>query len=235
MATTRTNTLYLIRHGENPANLTHEFSYKLVDYSLTPRGVLQAEQTAAFLKDMPFNAFYASPLKRAYETAEIIARPHHLPVTAVESFREVNVGNLELMPPDAESWRLHDQIVADWVDGKPERSFPGGENFLELTRRVRQGLLEITSDCNQQRIVIAAHGGSITAIVHTLCTNLGPEVTYKVMHNCAITEVELTSTDEEVHGLLHSWASMNHLSGEAVIVSSPEPEYAKMQSNRSQA
>ena len=229
MPTTRTNTLYLIRHGENPANLTHEFSYKRVDYSLTPRGVLQAEQTAAFLKDTPFDAIYASPLKRAYETAEIIARPHRLPVTVLEGFREVNVGDLEMMPPDAASWRLHDQIVADWANGKPETFFPGGENFLELSERVRQAVLEITRDCDRQRIAIAAHGGSITALVRTLCINSGQEVTYKVMHNCAITEIEFTTVGEEAQGLLRSWSSMRHLSGEAVSVAPPGLEYEKVQ------
>ena len=39
--------LYLIRHGENLANLTKEFSYLKVDYPLTPKGRLQAEQTAS--------------------------------------------------------------------------------------------------------------------------------------------------------------------------------------------
>ena len=40
------NHLYLVRHGENVANLTKEFSCCKVDYSLTAKGVLQAQQTA---------------------------------------------------------------------------------------------------------------------------------------------------------------------------------------------
>ncbi len=39
------HTLYVVRHGENPANLNREFSYKLIDYSLTPKGFRQAEDT----------------------------------------------------------------------------------------------------------------------------------------------------------------------------------------------
>src|SRR5258707_14895533 len=105
MSIKHNNTLYLVRHGENPANITKEFSYKLVDYSLTPKGVLQAEQTAAFFQSIPLDAAYASPLKRARETAEIIARPQGLPVTLLEEFREVNVGKLELKPPTEENWR----------------------------------------------------------------------------------------------------------------------------------
>ncbi len=229
MNTIRTNTLYLVRHGENPANITHEFSYRLVDYSLTPKGILQAEQTAQFLKHTPLDAIYSSPLKRAYETAQIIAAPHKLPVMAIEGFREVNVGDLELMPPDAASWRLHDQIVAQWVDGKPETSFPGGENFLELTERTRQALLEATRGRENQRIVIAAHGGCITAIVRNLCSDAGNELHYASMHNCAISEIELTTAGDDVRGSLGSWACITHLSGEAAALVTPALEYEKTQ------
>jgi broad specificity phosphatase PhoE len=84
-------TIYLVRHGENPANLTRQFSCRLVDYSLTPRGVQQAEQTALYFGRLPIGAVFASPLKRAVETATIIAQPLELEVQLLEQFREVNV------------------------------------------------------------------------------------------------------------------------------------------------
>ncbi|MCB0198167.1 MAG: histidine phosphatase family protein, partial [Anaerolineae bacterium] len=71
--TTYTHNFYLVRHGENPANITKEFSYRDVDYSLTPKGVLQAQQTAAHFRNVPVDAVVASPLKRTRETAAIIA------------------------------------------------------------------------------------------------------------------------------------------------------------------
>src|SRR6266849_4142833 len=98
MSKTSTNTtiLYLVRHGENQANVTKEFSYKLVDYPLNAKGVQQAEQTAAyFQRAIPLDAAFASPLKRASQTGEIIARAQNLPLTVMEEFREVNVGEFE--------------------------------------------------------------------------------------------------------------------------------------------
>ena len=132
MSKNYSNTLYMVRHGENPANITKEFSYRHIDYSLTAKGVLQAEQTAAFFQSIPLDAIYASPLKRASETAEIIARTHNLPVTLLEEFREVNVGDMEQRPPTEENWREHDRIMGQWFKGNLTVAFPGGENFLEL-------------------------------------------------------------------------------------------------------
>src|SRR5258708_22699148 len=165
MSSTHTNTLYLVRHGENLANITKEFSYKHVDYSRSPKGVLQAEQTAEFLKNTAIDAIYASPLKRARETGEIIAVPHGLPVTLLEEFREVNVGNLELMPPTETTWRIHDQIVAEWIAGNVEARFLGGENFLALVERLRRGLLEVTRGRASPRIAVATPACSLTARV----------------------------------------------------------------------
>ncbi|SRR5258707_5813936 len=226
MSTKHTNTLYLVRHGENRANLTKEFSYKLVDYPLTPKGVLQAEQTAMFFQStIPLNAAYVSPLKRASQTGEIIARAQDLSVTVLEELREVNVGSFETRKPTEENWREHDQIFHQWSRGNLTVAFPGGENFLDLVARIKLGLLKATRGRDGERILIAAHGGSLSALVYTFCPREHSLIN-GIMDNCAITEIELLTSDDEIlDGTLHSWASSAHLSGEAAQLVSPLLEY----------
>jgi len=227
MNTKHSNTLYLVRHGENPANITKEFSYRHVDYSLTPKGVVQAEQTAVFFQDVPLTAVYASPLKRARETAEIIARTQNLTVTVLEEFREVNVGEMEQRPPTEENWREHDQIMGQWFKGNLTVAFPGGENFLELIERARRGLLEVTRGHDGQRILVASHGGILAALVYYFCPRDHSLIT-TIMDNCAITEIEIvTSADDILDGSISCWASSTHLSGEAAQLISPLLEYEK--------
>src|SRR5690242_10734923 len=119
------NTIYFVRHGENPANLTREFSHHRVDYGLTLAGIRQAHETAAYFRNQGIDAVYTSPLKRARETAEIIGEALGLPVLEREDFREVNTGRLEDEPPTPENWAFHDGILHDWMHGKPETRFPG--------------------------------------------------------------------------------------------------------------
>lgn len=226
MNSTWTNTLYLVRHGENLANITREFSCQLVDYALTPKGVLQAEQTAAFFQTCSIDAIYTSPLKRARETAEIIARSHGLAVIPMEEFREINVGDLELRPPDETAWRLHDRVVKAWAQGHPTVRFPGGENFVELVERAQRGLLETTRGRSDQHIIVAAHGGILTGIVRTFCAPLEYDLPQADMHNCAITEITLTTCDHQIiAGNLRAWACVTHLSGRAAEQISPVLEY----------
>ncbi|GER91458.1 alpha-ribazole phosphatase [Dictyobacter vulcani] len=213
------NTIYLIRHGENPANLTHDFSYKKVDYSLTPKGRLQAQQTAEFFQHKQIDEVYASPLKRAQETAQPIASLKRLPITLVENFREIHVGSLEGRPPTEENWNLHNRIVQDWVDGKHSSTFPDGENYISLIARMRAGLHQVTAGKSGKKIVVVGHGGIFTRTIKDICPDLDMAVLFaSENYNCSITEIEILTTDEQVIGTVTTWASYAHLYGEAAKV-----------------
>lgn len=221
------NTLYFVRHGENLANLTKEFSHKKVDYSLTPKGVLQAQQTAAYFANRPIDAIYTSPLKRALETAQIIAQPHNLDTPIVENFREINVGSLEGQTITKEVWQFYLSIIDDWRNNKPTTMFPDGENFVMLRERMRDGVKNVITDRNNQHIIIVAHGGVITGSVSDICANADfAEIDRIENHNCSITRVAVEMDNGILAGQLEEWAAFAHLSGEAAAVVSglPDPE-----------
>lgn len=215
------NRLYLVRHGENLANLTKEFSYKLVDYSLTPRGELQSRQTGEYFADKNIHEIYTSPLKRAIETAGFISRRIGVPVDVVENFREINVGVLEGRPVNQADWDLHNEILADWANGKLERCFPGGEDCLALWERFRDGLIEITTGKADRNIVVVAHGGILSFTLRKLCPDADPAAFNNFKsQNCSITEVLLETTPAAdgtctVTGQLIRFCAHDHLSGDA--------------------
>jgi broad specificity phosphatase PhoE len=220
------NTIYLIRHGENRANLTKEFSYKKVDYSLTPKGIIQAQQTAEYFRDKHIDEIYSSPLKRARETAEIIAEVLGLKVVVMEQFREVNVGELEDQPPDATTWALHNRILGDWLNGHPETIFPGGENYLQLLERMRDGIRQIVSNKSDKNIIIVAHGGIISATLRDICQNVDlEELGRQENHNCSITEIGLAHANGRLEGVLKAWATYSHLYGTAAELVSGSPKF----------
>ncbi len=200
--------VFLVRHGENPANLTHEFSHRHVDYSLTERGVEQAIATARYLQDHAVDAIFASPLKRAYETAAIIGEVVGRPVTVLEELRELNVGALEHLPPTEENWALHNSIILQWMQGAHDLTFPGGENYHTLVQRMQQ-VLHTIKERSQRTNVVVGHGGIFGATLPTYC-----EVTDLHMlwdnPNCSITELEL-HPGPALRAKLLRWASCAHL------------------------
>jgi broad specificity phosphatase PhoE len=220
------NRLYLIRHGENLANLTLEFSHRKVDYSLTPKGMLQARQTAEFFQQKAIDGIYSSPLKRALETAQIIAEPLALPVVPLEAFREVNVGDLEGQKPTLALWARHNAIVDGWRSGHPEIGFPNGEDYPTLMARTRAGLEQILSGKNGCSFIIVGHGGIFGFIFHDLCAGMDWSVIKGGIPNCSITEIDAGIIRGELIMHLISYASASHLSGEAAQLVSGGPDAA---------
>ncbi len=218
------NQLHLVRHGENKANITKEFSYKLVDYQLNKKGRLQAQQAAAALKGKSIQAIYTSPLKRAYQTAEIIGEALDLNPILSEAFREVNVGDLEGQPPTEDNWKILRRVVQAWVEGKKDVSFPGGENYHQLWSRYKQGLLDAVRAYPDQDILIAGHGGLFTFTLMDLCPNVNIEkLIQSENHNASITRINLSFENGQLIGELVNWANTDHLSGKAAQLVSGTP------------
>jgi probable phosphoglycerate mutase len=214
-------TLYLVRHGENPANLTREFSYKKIDYPLTELGVRQAEQTASYFANLNdgqrIDAIFSSPLRRARQTAEIIGAATGHDISIVEEFREINCGDFDGVPPTDAMWEHHDQILRSWRDGDHDARFPGGEDFHMLRARARAGLAQAVAGRAGQQIVIVAHGGIIGASLKDICRDLDDDLVWRVPNrNCAVTELELHADHPDgdfatAWGVLKRWADCGHL------------------------
>ncbi|MFN2221778.1 MAG: histidine phosphatase family protein [Chloroflexota bacterium] len=211
-----TNRLYLLRHGENPANITKVFSNHLVDQPLTEKGVLQAEQTADYFAGQGLDAIYSSPLKRAAQTAGIIASRLGLKATILEAFREINVGLLEGRPATPADWAFHTQMMHAWFDGQHEAAFPEGENYHDLWARMNDGLLAATEGRSGQKILVVGHGGIMSITLKDLCPDLDVDwLRTTLWDNCAFTEVDLSRQDGRLRGRLLSWNQHHHLHGAA--------------------
>lgn len=210
--------IYLVRHGENPANITKEFSHRHVDYSLTVKGVEQARQTARYFADLvksgqSIDHVFASPLKRTYETAQFIADQFDLPVIVEEALREVNVGNLETEGDLRENWRLHNEIMDAWRMDRPETKFPGGEDLHGLQGRMRDAMQRILARTEKASVVVS-HGGIVAYGVSAIADPLGVDL--GVEHpNCAISRLVFT---DGIPGRVEAWAQWDHLSGCAAEV-----------------
>ncbi|MFN8476040.1 MAG: histidine phosphatase family protein [Anaerolineae bacterium] len=224
-----TNTVYWVRHGESWVNLSHEFSYRIVDKPLTPKGVLQAQQTAAHFRGAPIAAIYASPLSRAVQTAEAIGQVVGRTVVPLEELREVNVGRLETEPPTAETWAIHASVIRAWMAGDVDAAFPEGESYRTLLARIETGLREATRGRDGESVVVVSHGGNLMSVLHDVCPTFDTDVARQTgVSNCSITRMELTTNGERVEGVIREWNACGHLSGEAAeLVSGVPANYGK--------
>lgn len=196
-------TAWYIRHGHNPANERHQLSHKIIDYPLTGLGVTQATALAGQLARQPRPAaIYASPLRRAAQTAEIIAARTSNDVITVEGLRELDVGDLDGRS-DEDAWAIYRQVLVGWRTGKHDSAFPGGEDYHQMTARLSAALGSALRHPPGSRILIIGHGGTIRAAIPVLCPAT-PEPASD-LPNCGIAELALNPAPAGVVGTLKHW------------------------------
>jgi probable phosphoglycerate mutase len=157
------------RHGENVANTSRTFSYRIYDGDLTDRGIAQAGQLAGVLRTAGhYGLLVCSPLRRARQTAEIVSARLQLPVAAeLEDLREVNVGDLDGRNDDR-AWQVYEATLARWRSGDLGQRFPGGESGDELVARTGRVLRVIARWAEPEDAVVVAHGAGIRAAAPAL-------------------------------------------------------------------
>jgi 2,3-bisphosphoglycerate-dependent phosphoglycerate mutase len=172
-------TILLARHGETDWNRDNRFQGH-ADPPLNPAGREQAQALAAALAAEPLAAVYTSPLRRAAQTAEIIAKRHALRAKPLEGLREVDVGSWQgLMRDDVE--RRYPEQFRRWL-GYGE-GWEDGESYEEMGRRVVAGLLALAAAHEGDRLLAVTHGGPIRAAfafaggtTHAEARRLGPAI-----------------------------------------------------------
>ena len=130
--------LMLVRHGQTTYNVENRLPGQIPGVALTDEGQRQALRAAVTLSGLPLSAVIASPLERAKDTAEIIARGWNLPVRTDPRLMDTNIG----------SWA--GQQIAEL-----KKSDPGWEQYVEHPNEPPEG---VESFAHVQRRAVAAVG-----------------------------------------------------------------------------
>jgi 2,3-bisphosphoglycerate-dependent phosphoglycerate mutase len=166
--------LYLIRHGQSDFGWQGEpwasARGEQWDPPLSERGAEQAALLAGRLLVMDLEPFvvYASPLRRASETAEAFARLAGTDVTVDDELVEAHIGGWEGKPfeeiigsdPDVVQHVRNQRAIWHRAPGAE-----GGEGFRS---RVRTAVDTIVDGHPRENVLVFAHGGVINAYVGDL-------------------------------------------------------------------
>jgi probable phosphoglycerate mutase len=111
-------TLIFMRHGETLSNRERRFQGQL-DIELNEIGRLQAQQAAKRLAGEGISIIYSSDLRRAAESAEIVAAALDIPLVTDRRLRERHLGVLQGItvaeaevqyPEELKNWRAGDVV-----------------------------------------------------------------------------------------------------------------------------
>ncbi len=149
--------LYLVRHGETDWNRARKIQGS-TDIPLNELGREQAATSGRLLARRQWDAVYASPLSRAYETASIIAAETGLPApVALPALVERNYGTAEGMTGSE-----IDRLFPNGAD------VPGRETREQVAARVLPALHDLAAQHPGQNLIVVAHGGVIRTVLNTV-------------------------------------------------------------------
>jgi broad specificity phosphatase PhoE len=169
--------LLLLRHGQTELSVQRRYSGH-GDPELTALGQAQAAGAAARLARVPdIAAVLTSPLRRARQTAEEVARATGAPLVVRPRLIETDFGKWEgLTFLEA---RAHDpQLHGEWL-GSEEVAPPDGESFATVGRRVAAELAELLQEYPGATLVLVTHVTPIKMLLRDALQG-GPSVLYRL-------------------------------------------------------
>lgn len=151
--------LTLIRHALTDWNASGRFQ-GVADIELNAEGRNQARRLESYVAGLDeAAAIYASPLKRAVQTAEL-AFPER-PVSVDRRLMEINFGEFE-----GKTQVENERHVgwADWLHDPFGRAAPGGESYSQVRVRAVQWMDEVVAS-RAEHVVAITHSGTIQMLL----------------------------------------------------------------------
>lgn len=167
--------LFLVRHAESEWNAQGRWQGQ-GDPPLSERGRDEAARAAHRLRELfDGGPVVASSLRRALETAEIIAAELGLhPLHVEPELREVAVGEWTGLTRA----EIEERFPAEWaaLGAGTLEGFPGGETRRAFGERVVAALERLTEQHRGRRVLVVTHGGAIHALERWLDVHPGATI-----------------------------------------------------------
>ncbi len=158
----------LVRHGETDWNRQTRFQGQ-IDVPLNENGRQQSHKAAEFLKNVPLDFAFSSPMLRPKETAEIILKYHpSVQLELLDGLREISHGLWE-GKLEAEIEQTYPGELQRWRTVPSEIQMPEGENLQQVWERSAAAWQSMAA-VDQGTGLVVAHDATNKAL---LCQILG--------------------------------------------------------------
>lgn len=149
--------LYIVRHGETDTNFEARINGMSTDKPLNAKGIKQIEELEKHIDITDFDEVYASPMKRALQTAEILNQGAH----------EIQQDK-RLVEADYGSWDglKEEELIVEHPDAFDENKYllpnytkyaVNGEEYADVYKRVEDFMNDMAKK-GDEKILVVCHG-----------------------------------------------------------------------------
>jgi len=156
--------LYIVRHGQTDLNRQGIIQGRGMDTDLNDEGRRQARAFFDVYKTVPFDKIYISELKRTQQS--------------IQSFIDLGIRYEKLPGLDELGWGIHEgqaptpekkvefmRIMRDWLDGRLDEKFEGGESPNDVKKRQLEAMDVIMSHPEEKTVLICMHGRALRLLL----------------------------------------------------------------------
>lgn len=194
------NKLVIIRHGESIWNKENIFT-GWIDAPLSEEGINQARKAGQILKEkgFTFDLGFTSVLQRAYNTLDLVLKEMNVTIPVEKSWRlnERHYGGLQGLNKNETKEKFGEEQVALWRRSYDVQPPAKKEEKEFVYKEIKEGTVPLTESLKDteerlapywketivpqilanKKIIIAAHGNSIRALIKNLEGLSGEEIT----------------------------------------------------------
>jgi probable phosphoglycerate mutase len=155
MPAERATRIFLVRHGATTSTADDRFAGSS-DVELSPDGTAQLSKLSQRLANARIDAAYSSHMKRAIDSAAILAKPHGITPLAWPELREIDHGHWEGVPHKEVEHKFADEYTA-WSADPVNTKIPGGESGRDVLERARAAMGRIVQRHPGQTVLVVSH------------------------------------------------------------------------------
>ncbi len=156
--------LGLIRHAKTPWNLEKRIQGR-EDIALSPEGISDAHLWGEALLSQNYDAIFSSPMIRAMQTSQIIAKKIHLEIEYDDDLREQDFGDWE----GRKISEIRTQIPGE-IEHQEAMGWafcpPGGESRTLVLNRALKAIKRIANRFEQKQVLIISHSSVMKILIY---------------------------------------------------------------------
>ena len=154
-------TVFLLRHGETAWNKRGRVMGR-TQVPLDADGIKQIQKIAPLVAPLELDGIYTSPLRRAVQTARVVAEGTNLPIRMSEGLNEIAFGDWAGRHFDD---LIDNRLYRSFIKSPAKTVLPGGETISDVQRRGLSVINEAAQKVPGGRFLLVSHGDVIRAIL----------------------------------------------------------------------
>lgn len=159
--------IFIVRHGQTDTNKSNRINGAQTDLPLNSVGIQQVQTLHTSFDIKQIDCIYASPLKRAFQTAEILSAGV-LPIQTDDRLKEIDYGNWDGQATDLiyqQYPQVFDELgylTEDYV------KYCTGESYDHLAQRLQSFWQDLLAQHHDQQILLVCHGTVSRVLIQRL-------------------------------------------------------------------